>query len=111
MKQDGYEIVLKATFIEYKNNLFYYKINGDDNSKNLFINQKGKYTKINSLGDLIYSVPWYYGQSCNICINDFNKNLFLNINEHDKAASISKDYWFFLAEKTGDKYWLTKMQK
>ena len=47
-----------------------------------------------------------------ISFYDFSKQLFLNINEHSKAASIcdslGADYWSTLAKKSGDRNWLSR---
>lgn len=112
MNNSNYKIALKALLIDKKDNLFYYQINGEDCWKQKFIIQKENYVKINDLGVLIYSVPWYYGKECDICENSFSKKLFFNIIEHETSASMCRgqnpDYWSLLAKETGDNNWLTK---
>lgn len=107
-----FKIVLIAKFIEIKNNLYYYQINGDSHWQDVFQSQKSSYVERSIDGQLIYSVPWYYGLECNICENDFNGKLFFNINEFEKKASMIKDFkpdfWFMLAEETKDKNWLSR---
>ncbi len=112
MSAQQFKTVLIGKFIEFKNNLYYYQINGDSHWQGVFQNQKSSYVQRNSNGELIYSVPWYYGLECGISENDFNGKLFFNINELEKRASLIKDfkydYWHMLAEQTKDKNWLSR---
>ncbi|HKR03413.1 MAG TPA: hypothetical protein VJY62_02170 [Bacteroidia bacterium] len=112
--------VLNAIFVDRKTSpfpslhfIFYYEIFGEKLWLEKFAEQKAAYIGWNKENNkLIYSVPWYYGKSCPICVNEFNGKLFLNINEHEKQNSICKelntDYWKILAEKENDENWLTR---
>ena len=107
--------VLNAKFIGIKNKRFYYQIEGNENLKNDFREQEQKYTEVDMHNNLLYSTPWYYGLNCPICRGAHSKDLFLNINEHEQAASkalcLGTDYWKVLAETTNDNNWLSRSKK
>lgn len=114
-KGEENKIVLKAKFIDNKKQLFFYQISGDDYWKNIFKQQKQEYIETKENGDIIYNVPWYFGKECSVCEDDFSKKLFLNINEHNEAASVcdslGADYWSTLAQKSSDINWLSRSKR